>query len=87
MNAIELTGLMSVNASIVWLGIIASVLCSLYSIHIRQKLHESRVSSLMSQSPALTVLNHHRALSVYVVPTNLYRYNVTLVAFSDPVHA
>lgn len=72
MNAIEWTAFISVNASIGWVGITVSVICSFYSSYFQQKLPEAHVSGLMPRGPTITILKLPRTLSFCISSPRQY---------------
>lgn len=85
-NDIEKKSFVSINASIRWLGITTSPLCSLYASHIQKKLKEKRISSLISQYFILRTLAKHGTLTKYPYPSNNDTRPMTFVAFADAIH-
>lgn len=58
-----------------------------YSSFSQKKLKKARVSSLMSQSSALTLIKQYCILTSYVSPPGNGRDSVKLVAFEDASHS
>lgn len=77
---------MSIIAGIGWLGVTTSVLCSLYSSFLQQKLKNASVHALIAQSSPLTLLKRYGTLTSYVSPPSNDQDNITLVSFSDASH-
>lgn len=86
MNDIEKKAFMSINASIGWLGITTSPLCSFYASHLQQKIREKRVSALLSQFSALRTLKKNGTVTKYPQPSFNGDSKLTLVAFADASH-
>lgn len=77
---------MFVNTSIGWLIVTSSILCALYSSHFQQKLKDARVTAIISQLSALTVLKRYGPLSNYV-HSDRSCSPVMLLAFAYAIHS
>lgn len=87
MNDIERKAFMSINASIGWLGITVSPLCSFVSSYLQQKMGHCRISALSSQFSALKTLKKHGTQTKYIGDMPMGRTQCTLVAFADASHS